>query len=512
MQPLTQDPYSPERWSDLRVSFELVDVDAAENATATATSEAVISKRSQTHNRVDGMDKRLASLEHNYFVLDGSYILPDEDDNGEIGWWSSEMSGEDRVFATPQVLEFNFMSDQSSIGFTVIFDDKADQYAADFIIRVYSTSGILMDEDIVMGNDRTRYVSNMPIDGYRKVKITFLKTPVPRRRVRIAEVIFGIGETFDETNATEMKLLNEASPWMEFLPSTELSVTVENQDRKYNMINPKGIYKYLQEGQAMDAAIGIGATKASIERVNMGRVYYTSSQAEDRSMTAKLLAYDLFYFMTGICRMGATGTWTVSAAVAAVIADSGLPITANIPPAIGARVIGKCIPQDATHREAIRLIAQASRSVCFLNRDDELEFVDLTLGDVTDIMDNSNLREPAKVVVADRVNIVEITARNEYTNTEAIYTATNKEAGEVDKIKTVDNPLVISVDVAEWILAVLQKRINYSLSERGNPAREVGDTVKIYDAYGENRNAIITREEYQYSGYLKAHTEAWEGL
>ena len=512
MRPLTQDPYSPERWSDIRVSFELVDVDAAENATAMVTGEAGISELDQTHDRVDGMDRRLASLEHNYFVLDGTYILPDENDNGQVGWWSEEISGEDSTFATPQILEFSFTADQSSIGLTVTFDDRANQYAMDFTIQAYDATGTIIAEDIATNNNQKRYISNMPVDGYRKVRVIFTKTSTPRRRIRIAEVVFGIVQTFDETNAMEMRLLNEASPWAESLPSAELVITVENQDRKYNMINPQGIYKYLQEGQAMNTAIGVGATKSSIERVNMGRTYYTSSQAEDNSMTAKLIAYDWFYFMDGKCRIGMTGTWTVTEAVSAVIADSGLPIMVNIPTEIGSRIIGKCIPSDATHKEAIRLIAQASCSVCFFNRADELQFVDMTLGAVADTLDNSNLSDPAKVLVSDRINIVEITARDEYGNTEVIYTAANKEPGEIDKIKTVDNPLVISVDTAEWILSVLQKRINYDLQERGNPAREIGDTVKIYDAYDENRNAIITREEYQYSGYLRANTEAWEGL
>ncbi|QIB68622.1 hypothetical protein Ami103574_04495 [Aminipila butyrica] len=512
MQSLSQNPYSPERWSNIKVSFELVDVDAAENAAASVTSEAAISELAQTHDRVDGMDKRLASLEHNYFVLDGSYILPDERDNGQVGWWSGEMSEADGTFTNPQVLEFNFTSGQSSIGFTIVFDDKAYQYASDFSVEAYDGDGVLLGEDVVAGNNQTVYISDTPVDGYRKVKLTFLKTPIPYRRVRIAEVVFGIVQMFDDTNTTELNLLYEISPWMENIPTNELSITVENLDRRYNMINPQGIYKYLQEGQALDIAIGVGETQYSIEQVNMGRVYYTSSSAEDKSMTAKLLAHDWFYFMEGICRIGTTGTWVVAEAVAAVIVDSELPIMTNIPAPVGARIIGRCIPPDVTHKEAIRLIAQAAGAVCFFNREDELEFVELALSTTADTLDNSKLTEPAKVSVADRINKVEVTSRDEYADIEAIYTASNKEAGEVDKVQTVNNPLVISSDTAEWILDVLQKRITYSLPERGNPAREVGDTVKIYDAYNENRNAITTQEEFWYSGYLKANTEAWEGM
>ena len=512
MQALIQNPYSRERWSDIRVNFELVDVDAAENASVTATSEAVLSKPDQTHNRIDSMDKKIASGEHNYFILDGSYILPEETDNGEVGWWSGEISGADGVFSTPQVLEFNFSSDQSSIGVTVVFDDKTNQYATDFTIQVYDSTMTLLGEDIVEGNNRSVYVSDMPIDGYRKVKITFYKTSIPHRRVRVAEVVFGIVQTFDKTSTTELKLLYEISPWMENLPSRELTITVENLDRRYNMINPQGIYKYLQEGQGLTAAIGVGESQSTIERVNMGRTYYAYSAAENSSMTAKITAYDWFYFMDGICRIGTTGIWTVDDAIAAVIADCGLPITTHIPTEIGSRTVGKCIPSDATHKEAIRLIAQASMSVCFFNRDDDLEFIDLVLGTAVDTLENGALYDPASVSVSDRVNIVELTASDEYVGTETIYRSQNKETGEVDKVKTVSNPLAVNSGVSDWILAVLQKRINYSLQERGNPAREVGDTVKIHDAYSENRDAIMIREEYQFNGALKASSIAWEGI
>ena len=116
-------PYPDERWSTARVIFELVDIDAAEDATATVTSEAEISKLSQTHNRVVEMEKKLATLEQNYFLLDGSFELPDENDNGEVGWWSGEIS--DSNGQLNQVLEFNFTEPQSSIGFTIAFDEKS---------------------------------------------------------------------------------------------------------------------------------------------------------------------------------------------------------------------------------------------------------------------------------------------------------------------------------------------------------------------------------------------------
>ena len=508
---LVQNPYSPERWSAVRVVFQLVDVDAAEDATPTATSEAEISKLEQTHNRVFETDKKLATLEHNYFLLDGSHVLPDETDNGEVGWWSGEISDSNGNFSIPQVLEFVFSEPQSSIGFTVIFDDKAEEYASNFKIEVFDASDVLLAEDNVVDNTSAHYISETPVDSYRRVKITFFKTAMPFRRVRVCEVIFGIVQVFSGKDVTQLKLLQQVSVGMESLPSNELTVTLENLSRRYNMANPQGIYKYLQDGQPLDVKIGVGESQNSIEYVNAGRYYYTSSKAQDSSMTAQIIANDWLYFLEGKCQVGTTGTWTVDEAVAAVIADSGLPITTNIPSSIGNRVINKCIPQDTTHREALRMIAQASMSACFFNREHELEFVDLALGDVVDELGNSNLYEPAEISVSDPINTVKITVRDEYAQTETVYTATNKKLDETEKVKLINNPLVANQDVAEWLLSVYQKRIYYDLRERGNPAREIADTVRIYDVYGENRNAIITKQEYIYDGALRANSEAWGG-
>ena len=137
--------------------------------------------------------------------------------------------------------------------------------------------------------------------------------------------------------------------------------------------------------------------------------------------------------------------------------------------------------------------------------------MELIEAEPVDTLDNSNLYNPAKVMVSDRINKIEIAVRDEYAQTEVIYTATNKDSGETDKVKAISNPLAASQTVAEWFLTVLQRRIYYDLQERGNPAREITDIVKIYDAYFENRNAIITKQEYLFDGTLRANSEAWGG-
>ena len=91
-----------------------------------------------------------------------------------------------------------------------------------------------------------------------------------------------------------------------------------------------------------------------------------------------------------------------------------------------------------------------------------------------------------------------------------VYTANNITEGEIVLSKNIDNPLA-NQDTADWLLSILGKRYKYNADERGNPAREIGDTVTIYDAYGENRDAVVIREQFKFNGKLTADTVAQEG-
>ena len=67
--------------------FGLVDIDAKDHATPSATGEAEISKIEQTHDDITAMTNKIGTLEFNQILLDGSYRFPDIA-NGQVGWWS----------------------------------------------------------------------------------------------------------------------------------------------------------------------------------------------------------------------------------------------------------------------------------------------------------------------------------------------------------------------------------------------------------------------------------------
>jgi len=116
--------YATERTIQAKVSFEILDIQAYEDASFSVTTEAPISRLSQSINKIREMSHRYATFERDYFALDGSSYLPPQENQGdsELGWWSGVLSSTNGVFPVAPVMEFTFTTPHSSIGLTFTFD------------------------------------------------------------------------------------------------------------------------------------------------------------------------------------------------------------------------------------------------------------------------------------------------------------------------------------------------------------------------------------------------------
>ena len=503
--PGVYDPYADVRELSAEVSFELIDVDADISVTPTASEGTFFSQLEQTHDRITTLSKRYATLETNYWQLTGGFSLINENgQNDEIGYWSnaiSDINGNIDISMT-----FVFDTIQSSRAFTVIFDNRTNNYATDFELTAYDSSDAVLGNVHVTDNTSYIHIVDLAAMDYKKLIIQFNKTSLPFRRIRIAEVVFGFLQTFDDDNIKTMTIKNQTTLDSSSQPSNSLSLTINNIERNYNIINPSGFYFYLQKGQGLNVTISING-----EAINVGRFYFSSSKSEDKTLTATITAYDRFYILdTTECNIGANGTWTVSDAVNAVISDSGISINTEIPSAIATRVIGKNIPQGTSHREALRLIAQAAKCVCFFNRQDTLQFVEPSDETSSLTLDADKVYEYPNVEDTALINSVQISVRNEYVDNaeEVVYSANDIAEDEEENLLKVTNPLVQGQDVAQWILKMQKFRIKYPIEERGNPALDLQDCITPADVFGENRKAIVVSQTLTYSTGLKGTLEA----
>lgn len=504
----TYQPYADERRIKLEASFELIDVDAAQIASGVASTGTFFSNFPQTYDKITYMSRTLATVEPDEWKLDGSYVLVRaEEFNDETGYWSQFVSDEN--CETYVKLIYTFDIPQTSRGVTVTFDDRTGNFATDFKAVAFGAGGNEIASVEIVGNDSYVVIADMLSEDYTRLEITFTKTNKPQRRVRIAEVTFGYLKAFNSDDIVSVNLDYETSIDGSSLPSNLMTLTINNTDRRYNIINPTGIYRYLQKGQGLNSSILING-----EKISMGRFYFATSKSNDNSMTVEITAYDRMYALDSITvNIGANGTWTFKDAVAAIIGATGLSIAVDMSDDLGSRIIGKCIPQDTSAREALRLASQAARCTCYFDRLDVLTFVEPNNTESVDDLNNDRMAELPTISDTGLINSVEITVRNDYAEDaeDIIYTAKDVAADEEENKLSVDNPLVTNEETAKWLLQMAKYRINYDIAERGNPAREAMDVVNIADVYGENKNGITIKQTISagkgLSGSLKAVTK-----
>lgn len=504
MQPTSDSfaPYAIDRYVDFTVRFELLDVNAGDKAVPSVSGQENVSQLAQLTDTADEFSGKYATLEDDSWILDGTCdLLPDSLSGVQTGWWSDVLSSSDGTFSTPPYLKFTFGGTAiSAIGFTLVFDVQTNNFATSVRVTTYASDGTTVIAQQTFSNANTKCVIDMPVQNYYSVKFEFLETSLPYRRVRLAECLFGIVQIFDKKSIEKVDLTYSADLLCESFPSRQLVFAFNNLDKKYNLINPIGIYDYLQQGQDIHANAIING-----ESVYMGMFEYMKATGEDDEITGEITANDyvLSVLESSNFNSGSNTTTTLQNAVNTVL--SGLNIETSIENPSYA--VSMAIPKDTSKREAIRLLAQAAMCSVWVDRDWILQIRPLEVSVTEDDELNADRMESmAGIGVTEPVDRVVLNVRNEYADTDTTYTA-----GTGKREKTFDNPCVASANgqaVANWLLSQYNRRIRYNKPNRGNPALEIGDTLKIYDAYGENRNAVVTTQEFNFDDDFSARTKA----
>lgn len=502
-------PYTDTRRVDLKFSFGVVAPDAATLAQPRSSTQSVVSQIAQTHDEVEEMSGKYTSLEQNMCLLDGSYsFYPDDVDPYQTGWQSSFISNENGLYSSAPYLEFSFAQPQDSFGFTLVFDNTQMQnYPKEILTTTYNSSGQQLGQITTYPNNWLHIV-DLPTQQYSKVRFDFLASNLPYRRVRICEVRFGIFYNYDRNSLVSMTIRQAISPWCENLPSSEVETTINNQDQLYNMVNPSGLYSYLQDGQYMDYSIIINGIE-----IPMGRQYFTSAESEDGGLTSDITFNDWLYTLDNIeYNAGTSGTWTLSEAIASVLSVAGESQQVLFESGLADIVIRKCIPQKTSCREAVRLCAQAAMCTCFVDRNNKLHFIRPVLNDeLSDEWARDVQRNDAQIKIAPFYNTVKLTRRDEYQeeSEEEIFTAQNVASGDIERTYEIENDLANDGNaVAEWLLSWVQRRVSYDVNYRGNPALDLLDTVKIDDVYGVNGNALLIEQTVSFDGGLEVNASA----
>ena len=493
-------PYSVVRRVGIRAEIAIIDADAKPNASASSAFTMPLSSPAETIDDIKVETTAFATLERNAWVLDGSCALMDSTASG-LGWWSSPVSGDDGTFDGECSIVYDFAVDTKTIGLVFTFMYGYQPAVGGMRIRAYDSGGAVVAD--VVNTDQTAVQTVVFSAIYRKLRIDFTKTALPGRRIRFLEMDFGLIQRFDEDQIADCEIRYKVDFAAASLPYGECSLTLDNSDRRWNLLNPSGIYQYMEEGQKITVWMPVNG-----EDVFMGAFSFRSVEARDGALTAKMTTADVIASLDDTAfNGGRCAAASLSDAVSEVLFGTGIECV--FADGVGEETVMMSIPQNTTRREAVRLLAQAARACVYAERDGNLRFCRPSLDsgddDINDITPNE-LYNYDGITISEPVGILRLVVKDEYSDTEITYTA-----GAAGREMTVNNPCVASENgdaAAAWLLSKYARRKQYNVKNRCDPALELFDTVRISDAYGQNDAALITGITVKYNGGLSAETEA----
>jgi hypothetical protein len=534
--------YALERTIHAKVSFEILDVKAYEDASFTVSGEEHISRLSQAINKIRDMSHKYATFERDYFTLDGNSYIPPRENEGdsELGWWTDVISDENGVFVAPPVIEFTFLEPHSSIGLTLTFDKQANEYASEFKIEVFDQLDAVIVSQTITDNASPVYYFETPLDNYKRITITLLKTATPKRRARLVEVDFGVVREYTGEKLISLKVLEEMDLLASTVPSNEMEFVLDNQDQAFNLLNPNGIYRFLKMNQEMSAEIGLLIGEEKIEWINMGKYFLGEWTVEEGAMTSKFVGRDIFTKLelveyTNLLQNTNLYDLTVDVLTQANVEDYSIAEALKDIPTIGFK-------EKIKVREALQMIAIAGKSVVRQGRDgsiiieqyDALAFdigyinfagPDTYIATVPQVyidyqfqgIDFENAFEVPKVTLSEQVKRLVFRVHEEGAEGFIISDVEFINASILEGIGyEITNPLINTeahaLEIADWMFREYSFIAEYQANWRQNPALECGNIILIEDNFGNNKKSRITRQEFNFAGYLDGMTEAKGGI
>ena len=235
-----------ERYTSCSVVLDLYDVKAKDEVSykvsnAQPFSLNVIPKEAKPINKV-------ATLERDYFLLDGSFALYDDLKSPYVAYMSNDYIATIEV-TSPKAI--------SSVGLTFRFwemlPNKIVLTFYDQNNRVLS-SGVFTPRngDYRVVNKEVReyiYFAECNVDEYYRVTI---KLESKDRYIRINTIEYGAEITYGDNSSKKIKscsIVEQADILSSELPISESSLEVIDNENLFEITNPKSYYKYLQKRQ-----------------------------------------------------------------------------------------------------------------------------------------------------------------------------------------------------------------------------------------------------------------------
>lgn len=350
---------------------------------AVQVSEQVPSWPDQVVDGITEVPYRWASLDGSWVLEDATpwRLMPETEQEAllyQVGWWGEQLADATGAFAEPYPALTVTHVARSAQTLRLVGDSARGEYAVDFTIDLYGEGDVLLHREIVTGNMQIEWSKELPepVQGVVKQTVTITRWSHPGRQAKVVEFLTSIQQTYEGEQLVSVRLLEERETSNGSLPvgnisANELTVRLVNDGRFDPDNEASPLHRLLLPNRRVRAWLGT-EVNGGIEWVPLGTFWSIEWDSLSDMPEATVRALDRLEHLRKSIYRTSTVQQNVTAAQLAqqILLDAGL---AAVDWVIEDELQNVVFPwawmPAVSHREALRLLAEAAFAVVYCDRD-----------------------------------------------------------------------------------------------------------------------------------------------
>lgn len=262
----------------LRAVVDIIDPDMVLGE-PTSSGFSPLAKPEQLHDKVFALDSDYITLELNRWALDGTaYGVPSDPQQlpGQVAGVTAALSDGDGL-VDGAWMELPFTNTSILQACAVYFSDfPLDGVPEDFTVEIMQGAAVGYTQTFT-GNTADRvFLTGFTVTDPTSIRVTVTKWSLPSRRVRVAEIVPGIYEVWDNDIIAAFDVKQQGDVSCLSLPYGTCTLTIDNVDRRFEPRNKAGVFQSLEERQGIEVSLGVRLPDRSAEYKPVGMFYQYS--------------------------------------------------------------------------------------------------------------------------------------------------------------------------------------------------------------------------------------------
>lgn len=348
-----------------------IQIDATENCTP--------SYPQQTADGIELPTYKWATLDGSWKLNDGSKLVPETEQEAQtlqMGWWGSTLSNSSRIFSPYPTLTVEHAS-RPVHSLKVAGDSILNEFPTDFVVRLYDKNNNLLHTETVTNNTEVIWTKQLHVNSVAKSVLELHKWNVAGRIAKILEFFTSVQETYDEREVMFIALSEERDTAGSSLPigsitSNEIMIRLKNTNRQYDAGNNQSpLFELLKPNRRVRAWLGAELSDKTIEYTPLGIFWTGDWTVPESGVYAEFTGRDRLDMLSKSTYMTSTvqANQSIYDAIENVLVDAGLDSEEyDIDAALKNVIVPYVWFDHMSHREALRLIAEASLSTIYCDR------------------------------------------------------------------------------------------------------------------------------------------------